>query len=238
MPAEKPVIETDKLCKNFGPVKAVQDVNLKVKKGEIFALIGPNGAGKTTLIKMLTGLLKPDQGRVLICGFDIDREPVEVKACFGYVPDNPVVYDYLTGYEFLKLTGNLRGLGFAQISKRIGELVKIFPIGEILNYRMGSYSRGNRQKTAFLASLISEPQLLIIDEPIAGLDPTSITIFGETLKKFTKGGGAVFLATHILSFGQDYADRVGVMNKGKIIKEESKTGKSLEELYIEATEIS
>lgn len=228
-------IFTSGISKTFNDKKAVSDVDLKISSGEIYALIGPNGAGKTTLIKMLVGLLNPTNGKILIYDKDIVSQPTEAKKLFGYVSDNPIVYDFLTGYEFLTLTGSLRGLSSGETKKRINELSGLFPIQEIINQKMGSYSRGNRQKVAFLAAILAKPKLLIIDEPIAGLDPTSITILGQTLKKFANDGGAVLLATHILSFGQFYANKVGVMYQGKIHKEETTSGKPLEEIYMEAT---
>jgi ABC-2 type transport system ATP-binding protein len=233
---ESAAIETEGLTRDYGKVRAVDNVNIKIKAGEIYALIGPNGAGKTTLIKMLVGLLRPTRGVAKICGFDINKESMGAKRSFGYVPDNPLVYDYLTGYEFLNMTGALRGVKEQEIKKRVSELTDIFPLKDILFQKMGTYSRGNRQKTAFLASIISKPEVLLIDEPISGLDPTSITAFGETLKKYVKDGGAVFLATHILSFGQKYADRVGAMDNGKIKKETPVNAEhNLEKIYKEAT---
>lgn len=212
-------VEARGLSRSFGSFKAVDNIDLTLHPGDIFALIGPNGAGKTTLIKMLVGLLSPTSGQALICGHDLSHDPISAKTCFGYVPDNPEVYGYLTGLEFLEMTGNLRGLHPAELKKRISQLMEIFPLKDILPRQMSSYSRGNRQKTAFLAALISKPPVLFIDEPIAGLDPTSIEIFGETLKSYAKAGGAVFLATHILSFGQEYASRVGVMSQGHLKKD-------------------
>lgn len=228
------MIETQNLSRDFDAVKAVKEVNLKINAGDIYALIGPNGAGKTTLIKMLVGLLKPTFGKIVIYGQEMSKNPIEAKGALGYLSDNPIVYDYLTGFEFLKMTGALRGMKEKEINSRTNELKDIFPLKEILWQRMGSYSRGNRQKTAFLAALIAKPEVLIIDEPIAGLDPSSITIFGDTLKKFAKEGGSVFLATHILSFGQTYATRVGLMSSGKILKETSVTDHNLEDIYKEA----
>lgn len=232
---ETKVIETAELTRDFGKVKAVNNVNITINSGDIYALIGPNGAGKTTLIKMLVGLLTPTNGQALICGVDINKKPVEAKANFGYVPDSPDVYGFLTGREFLQMTGNLRGMEKSKIEKRIKELENLFPLKEILGQWMSSYSRGNRQKTAFLAALLSEPKLLVIDEPIAGLDPTSMETFGQTLKKFAAEGGAVLLATHILSFGQKYASRVGVMSKGQIKKEMVIGEKTLETIYEQET---
>lgn len=225
-------IKIENLSKKFGSFEAVSDVTLYIPKGEIFALIGPNGAGKTTLIKMLVGLLKPDQGNFKIFGKDIGEEPETVKKTFGYISDNPIVYEYLSGLEFLYLTGTLRGIEKSVLDKKIKELKKIFPLGEVIYQPMAEYSRGNRQKLAFLAAILDDPQLLIIDEPVVGLDPSSIKILGTKLQQFVKKGETVFFVTHILSFAQDYATRVALMDKGKIIKEEKVTKNiSLESIY-------
>lgn len=225
-------IETHNLSKYFGEIKAVSDVNLKIQKGQISSMIGPNGAGKSTLIKLLVGLLAPSKGSANIFGYDIVSQPELAKGTFGYISDDPTAYGYLTGAEFLGLTGNLRGIPTSKLKVRIEELKNLFPLGEIIHERMGSYSRGNRQKLAFLAALIAKPQLLIIDEPIVGLDPASIKIFGKTLTGFAKKGGTVFFATHILSFARDFAERVYLMNEGKIVSEEKITpATSLENIY-------
>lgn len=225
-------IEMHTLSKYFGTIKAVSDVNLKIQKGEIFALIGPNGGGKSTLIKLLVGLLYPTTGSALVFGYEIVSQPEEAKSLFGYVSDEPTAYGYLSGMEFLAMTGNLRGIPPSTLKKRIEDLKTLFPLGDIIHERMGSYSRGNRQKLAFLAAILSEPKLLIIDEPIVGLDPASIEILGDTLTKFAKSGGTVFFATHILSFAKAYASRVGLMHHGQIITEqEIKESTSLDHIY-------
>lgn len=225
-------IETKNLTKKFGNLRAVNKVNLKVKKGEIYALIGPNGAGKTTVIKMLVGLLSPTKGTAEVFGMDIRKHPKEAKGKFGYISDNPSAYGFLTGMEFLELTASLRGLKEEKARKRIKKLTFLFPIKKILSQQMDQYSRGNRQKVAFLAALLSDPELLIIDEPVAGLDPESIEIFGKELRKFAKKGGAVLFVTHILSFGQKYADRVTLMDEGSIITERKvKKEASLKSVY-------
>lgn len=224
--SDKYAISTIDLTKDFPSLKAVDKVNLKIKFGEIYSLIGPNGAGKSTLVKLLVGLLSPSKGQAIINGFDILKQPIEAKQQIGYVSDNPQAYDFLTGNEFLILTGKLRQLSENMIKERIHQLTPLFPIKDVLNTQIANYSRGNRQKVAFLGALFAKPKILIIDEPIAGLDPTSIEIFGKTLKDFAKRGGAVLFVTHILSFGQIYADKLGVMDKGKIVKEEKITPKT------------
>lgn len=229
-----PAIKTTHLSKHFDHIKAVDSVNLEIHTSCIYALIGPNGSGKTTLIKLLVGLLAPTHGSALLFGYDIVKVGQKAKETFGYISDDPIPYDYLSGIEFLTLTGNLRGLRASVIRERISELLSLFPIKDIVYQNMGLYSRGNRQKLAFLAALIAKPRLLIIDEPIVGLDPTSIDIFGKTLKKFARNGGTVFFATHILSFAKMYAERVGIMQRGKIVREEDiSTDIPLEKWYEE-----
>lgn len=225
-------IKIENLSKKFGYLTAVSQVNLRIQLGEIYALIGPNGAGKTTLIKMIVGLLSADSGTASIFGHDINKQQEEAKKLFGYISDNPTAYDYLSGREFLTLTGSLRTMRKHVINERISELINLFPINNIIDQPMSEYSRGNKQKVAFLAALLAQPKLIIIDEPIVGLDPDSIKIFGNTLKNFAKNKGTVFFATHILSFAQTYASRVGIMRNGKIVVEKNiEKDTKLEALY-------
>jgi len=229
---ENLAIKVENLSKNFGQLAAVSSVNLKILRKEIYALIGPNGAGKTTLIKMMVGLLSPDSGYVSIFGHDIIKQPEEAKKLFAYISDNPTAYDYLTGKEFLFLTGSLRMMKKEIINKRVNELLNLFPLKNIINQPMSEYSRGNKQKVAFLAALLARPKIIIIDEPIVGLDPDSIKIFINTLKEFAKNGGTVFFATHILSFAQACAHRCGIMREGKIVAEKDiKKDTKLEAIY-------
>lgn len=218
---KKIAIKTESLTKKFGQLVAVSGVNLNIQSGEIYALIGPNGAGKTTLIKIVVGLLSADSGCASVFGYDIKNQPEEAKKLFSYISDNPTAYDYLSGREFLILTGSLRMMKKQRIVEHINELVNLFPISNIIDQPMSEYSRGNKQKVAFLAALLPKPKLIIIDEPIVGLDPDSIKIFAHTLKEFAKNGGTVFLATHILSFAQVCASRCGIMRDGKIVAEEN-----------------
>lgn len=228
------LLQIDEVTKKFGHVSAVKSVSLSVKKKEIYALIGPNGSGKTTLINCIVGLLKPDHGKIEVCNVDISKKPQTAKALMGFVPDNPQNYLYLTGLEFLRLTGRLRNLSQSETENRITELSSLFPIKEILKDRMESYSRGSLQKTAFIAALIAEPKVLIIDEPIVGLDPVSAQIFGKKLKEVASKGNAVFLSTHSLDFAGKYADKIGILDLGKLVYETSSIG-DLESLYLKHT---
>jgi len=212
-------IVTSGLTKRFGTFTAVDSVSLAIKEGETYALIGPNGAGKTTLIKILVGLLIPTGGSAFIFGNDVRKNPIAAKRMFGYVSDDPSAYEYLSGSEFLTLTGRLRGMTGSEVSRRIGQLTPLFPIADIISLPMSQYSRGNKQKIAVLGALLTKPKLLIIDEPIVGLDPESIEILGKTILHYTKEGNTVFFVTHILPFAQKFAQRTGVMKNGKIVKE-------------------
>lgn len=228
----KPAIQVEDLSKSFAEVKAVSHVSFSVAKKEIYALIGPNGSGKTTLIKMIVGLLLPDSGRSSLFDYNIQESQVEAKKMFGYISDNPEAYSYLTGREFLTLTGGLHKIEKKALYQRIKELIKLFPLKDVIGKPMAQYSRGNRQKVAFLAALLPKPKLLIIDEPVVGLDPSSIEIVGKTLQEFVAEGGTVFSATHTLSFAQNYATKVGMMHGGKIIDEKKiSSNVSLERLY-------
>jgi len=219
-------IFTKNLTKRFGTLTAVDRVNLSVNEGELYALIGPNGSGKTTLIKMLVGLLIPTAGSAAILGYDVASRPLSAKREIGYVPDDPSAYDYLTGLEFLMLTGRLRGMKEGEVKKRIEALLPLFPIADVVPTPIAQYSRGNKQKVAVLAALMTKPKILLIDEPIVGLDPSSIDILGATLVKYARGGNTVFFVTHILSFAQKYARRVGIMKDG-IIKKETVVSKEV-----------
>jgi ABC-2 type transport system ATP-binding protein len=213
-------VRTTGLSKDFDSFQAVKNVNLQVEKKEIYALVGPNGAGKTTLIKMLVGLLLPTTGQIEIDGIDILKSPEKAKAKIGYVSDDPIAYPFLTGEEFIILTARLRGMTKEEILKKLESIKKVFSIGEIFSQPMVNYSRGNREKIAFLSALIASPEILIIDEPIVGLDPQSIEILGEKIKSFAQSGGTVFFATHILPFAQKYATKVAIINHGEIVWEE------------------
>lgn len=233
--AESAILQITNLTKRFGRTTAVKSVDIKVGKGEVYALIGPNGSGKTTLINMIVGLLHPDSGDVLIGGTSIEQRPVVAKTLFGYVPDNPTNYPFLSGIEFIRMTARLRSMEESQANKKISELIRIFPIHDILQNRIETYSRGNMQKVAFLSALVGEPKLLIIDEPIVGLDPISIKIFGDTLKSYAKEGNSVFLSTHTLPFAEKYATKIGILNKGVLVHETSSTS-NLDRIYEKYTE--
>ncbi|MCH7951894.1 ABC transporter ATP-binding protein [Patescibacteria group bacterium] len=230
--------------KRFTNVHAVRDLTLSVKTGEIFALIGPNGAGKTTTVKMITGLIAPTSGRIWVLGKDVAADPVQAKKELGYIPDDPFVYDYLTGREFLQLTGDLFGLRRQETNTRIKKLLKLFNLESVIDGRFTDYSRGNKQKTIIIANVLHQPKVLVIDEPVLGLDVQSQKVTKKLFRDFAKDGGSILLCTHTLSVAQEIADRIGIIKEGELVEEGSlrdlrtkahKTEASLEELYLKAT---
>jgi ABC-2 type transport system ATP-binding protein len=232
---DRPLILTN-LTKDFARNKAVSDVSLKLMPGEVFALVGPNGSGKTTLIKMIVGLMNPSSGTINIFGFKQTEQSEEAAKLLGYLPDDPSAYNELTGREFLWLVARLKNLDTKTAEARIAELLELFPLGGQPDELFANYSRGTKQKFAFLACLMSWPKLVIIDEPIVGLDPDSIDIFKRVILDLAKNGTTVLFATHILEFAVKVADRVGFMVGGKLVKvSANRQGLKLKALYKEVT---
>ena len=234
------MIELRNVVKKFGSFVAVDDVSLKIGKGEFFGFLGPNGAGKTTTIKMMTGLFRPTSGACLINGFDIQKDPVEAKRSFGYVPDQPHLYDRLTGREFLYFIGGLYRTPAAEIVARIEHYTKLFEMEGFLDRSTEEYSQGMRQRVALAAALVHEPPVLIIDEPLLGLDPRSSWLVKTTLKELTRKGLTVFMSTHLLRVVEELCDRLVIVKNGRIIYEEvtnaspEQSGR-LEEIFLEIT---
>ena len=213
----KHMLTVTNLTKKFGRVSAVDGVSFSVKPGEIYALIGPNGSGKTTIIKLIVGLLRPTGGSMSVGMLDVTKEPEHTKAMIGYIPDEPAVWPAMTGEEFLHFSGALYGVEEKARLERIPQLLAAFRIGGIGKEYFENYSRGNKQKLSILAALLHEPKLLLIDEPIVGLDPESAEIAKQKFKEFAKAGGAVLLVTHTLSVAEEIADAIGLLREGKLI---------------------
>ncbi len=224
--------------------KSVDDLNLKIKDGEIFGFLGPNGAGKTTTIRMITGILEPDEGDIFIDGKSIKDNPLEAKKNFGFVPDNPDMFLKLKGIEYLTFMADVYDVSEEKRKERIETLTKKFDIYNELNDQIQSYSHGMRQKIIICGALLSEPKNWILDEPMTGLDPKSSFDLKEMMKEHAKTGKAVFFSTHVLEVAEKLCDRVGIINKGKLIfvgtfeelKKEFKKEDSLEKLFLEITE--
>lgn len=224
--------------------KSVADLNLEIQDGEIFGFLGPNGAGKTTTIKMITGILNPDKGRILIDGYDIQQNPIEAKKRFGFVPDSPDMFLKLKGIEFLNFLADIYGVGSQERKDRIEKLAKKFEIYDELRNAMQSYSHGMRQKMIIIGMLLNNPKNWILDEPMTGLDPKSSFDLKEMMKEHAQNGNTVFFSTHVLEVAERLCDRIGIINKGKLVfvgtyeemKEKFKGKTTLEELFLEITE--
>ncbi|MFM8274507.1 MAG: ABC transporter ATP-binding protein [Gemmata sp.] len=238
------MIQIDNVTKVYGPKVAVQDLNLQVPAGELFAFLGPNGAGKTTTIKMLCGLLFPTTGAVRIGGFDVRTQGDRARALVSYVPDQPFLYEKLTGREFLQFTADLYAMPKARAAAKIEEVVEAFHLGEFVDDLTERYSHGMRQRTVFAAALVHEPKLLIADEPTVGLDPKSIRELKGLLRGLAAGGMTVFLSTHTLDIAQELADRIGILDRGRLLgcgtltdlRKQANADGSLEDLFMKITE--
>jgi ABC-2 type transport system ATP-binding protein len=235
------ILELKGLTKKFGGLFAVRDLDLKMPPGEIYGLIGPNGSGKTTTIKMIAGLYRPTRGSVSVAGHDALKTPYRAKAEIGYVPDEPAGYDLLTGREFLEFVGEAFRVDRKLRDERISCLLARFKLEETANGAFGRSSRGTRQKLSIIAALIHEPKLLLIDEPMVGLDPWSAKVAEELFREFADAGGSVLLSTHVLPTAERLCGRVGLLKGGKIIEEGSvdkisakagMPGGSLEDCYL------
>jgi ABC-2 type transport system ATP-binding protein len=238
------MIEINNISKSFGKKLAVDDLSLTVRKGEFFGFLGPNGAGKTTTIKILTGLLRPDKGTASISGIDVAREPEKAKAKIGYIPDSPYLYEKLTGREFLEFCGGLYGVPKARMESQISWLLELFGMDSWADRRCEEYSHGMRQKVVFGSAFVHDPEVLIIDEPMVGLDPQSMRLIKDVLKLYASRGTTVFVSTHLLTVAEELCDRIGIVNNGKLVasgtlaelhKAAASEGENLEELFLQLT---
>ena len=211
------LIQTSHLVKRFGDKTAVEDVSFEVFGGEVFGFLGPNGAGKTTTIKMIVGLLRPTSGTVNVSGFDVQTQPLQAKAVSGYVPDTPNLYPKLSGRELLRFVGDLYEMDRGQVARRSEELFRLFELEGAADDPLDSYSHGMQQKAALACALIHDPKVLVLDEPTVGLDPRSARLIKDMLRQMADRGAAVFLSTHILEIAERMCDRIGIIDKGKLI---------------------
>ncbi|MFH1850773.1 MAG: ABC transporter ATP-binding protein [Candidatus Neomarinimicrobiota bacterium] len=211
------MIRIERLTKTFDGTPAVRDVSLAIAPGELFGFLGPNGAGKTTTLKMAAGLLRPDAGRVLIDGIDIQQQPERAKQVIGYIPDSPFLYEKLTGFEFLQFIGMLYNVAPGQLHDDLAAYRDAFRIGDWLHDRIETYSHGMRQKLVFTAAFIHNPKALIVDEPMVGLDPGSIRTVKKLLTAKCRTGLTVLMSTHTLGIAEEICDRVGIINRGNLI---------------------
>lgn len=240
------MISIRNLSMRYGELQALDGLNLEIEKGEFFAFLGPNAAGKTTTIKLLTGLMTPTGGCAEICGFDIQKDPLEAKRRIGYIPDVAEFYDKLTPLEFMGFIAELFEVESKKSKSRTPELMEQFFLIPYAKQRIENLSHGTRQRLAIASALLHDPEVIIIDEPMVGLDPKNTRVVKEELKARSEAGVTVFLSTHLLNVAQELADRVGIINHGKLIALGSvdevmnnanrADQQTLEEVFLEMTE--
>jgi ABC-2 type transport system ATP-binding protein len=238
------MIEFDAVTRTYGQKVAVAGLDLVVPRGELFAFLGPNGAGKTTSIKMLVGLLRPTSGRVRVCGFDVVTQTREANRRLGFVPDEPYLYDKLSGREFLEFITSMYGLSPQVGRERIEREIANFRLADFVDDLAESYSHGMKQRLVFAAALLHDPEVLVLDEPMVGLDPRSARMVKDLLQERSQEGMTIFMSTHTLGLAEEIADRIGIVVHGRmrcvgtlaeLKRELAFEGTSLEQLFLEVT---
>ncbi len=238
------MIEFDHVTRRYGDKVAVSELTLEIPRGELFAFLGPNGAGKTTTIKLIVGLLRPSSGSIRLCGHDVTGGGRAANRLLGYVPDVPYLYDKLTGREFLQFIAEMYGLDRRATTEKIAEQVDTFGLHDFVDDLTESYSHGMKQRLAFAAALLHDPKVLVIDEPMVGLDPRSVRLIKDLLRAKSAAGQTTFMSTHLLAIAEEIADRVGIVDQGQLkflgtidqLREAlSSNEQSLEQLYLSFT---
>jgi ABC-2 type transport system ATP-binding protein len=238
------VIRLKQLTKRYGRFTAVDGIDLEIPSGQLFGFLGPNGAGKTTTFRMIAGILRPTSGTVEVGGIDINREPREAKARLGFIPDRPFVYDKLTGAEFLRFAAALYGQQGPTVERRIDELLELFELSRWKNELTESYSHGMRQKLIISGALVHRPEVIVVDEPMIGLDPKSARLLKDLFRQFVDRGGTVLMSTHTLEVAETMCDRIAIVHGGKIVasgnmadlrEQTASADLGLEELFLKLT---
>ncbi|MBR4236274.1 MAG: ABC transporter ATP-binding protein [Clostridia bacterium] len=228
------------LTKSYGAVKAVDDLSLEIAPGEIYGFIGHNGAGKTTTLKAVTGILTFDSGEIEVAGHSIKSEPFECKKRIAYIPDNPDMYEFMTGHKYLSFIADVFGIDTDTRKKRIGEYAGKLELTGALSNPIASYSHGMKQKLAIISAFLHEPSLIVMDEPFVGLDPIASHTLKQMMREKCEQGGAIFFSTHVLEVAEKLCDRIAIIRKGKLIKsgtmDEVRGDDTLEEVFLELEE--
>lgn len=210
------MLELERLTKDYDGFRALEELSITVPPGEFFCFLGPNGAGKTTTIKIVTGLLRPTSGRALIGGHDIQAQPIEAKRLIGYIPDQPYLYEKLSGRDFFHFVGDLYEIPRADQDASLAKYFELFSLAHVADVLIENYSFGMRQKLCFSVAFMHRPRLLVVDEPMVGLDPRSARIVKNLLREFCREGGTVFLSTHLLAIAEELCDRLGIITRGSL----------------------
>lgn len=211
------MIHLENLTKKYGEFTAVDNLSITIPKGEIFGFIGPNGAGKTTTIKMMGGIMDPTSGSIEICGISMKDEPEKAKKNIGFIPDRPYLYEKLTGKEFLRFIGDLYGVNSNSFPAKAREKLKMFSLLSWADELIESYSHGMKQRLIMAAALLHDPEVIIVDEPMVGLDPVAVRMVKDLFKHLSRQGLTIFMSTHTLKIAEDLCDRIGIINKGILI---------------------
>lgn len=211
------MIELDHVSKTYDRTLAVNDLTLSVKQGEFFAFLGPNGAGKTTTIKLIAGLLRPNTGAIRVAGIDVEKDYLAAKATMAYVPDQPYLYDKLTGREFLRFMGGMFGMNGGDLPVEIDRVTDQFNLRGFVDDLTETYSHGMKQRLTLAATLLHRPRVIVVDEPLVGLDPQSARLVKNILRDEARRGTTIFMSTHVLSIAEETADRIGIIRKGKLV---------------------
>jgi ABC-2 type transport system ATP-binding protein len=238
------MIQLKEITKKYSDFAAVERLNLSVEKGEVFGFLGPNGAGKTTTIKMMGGVLQPTSGTVTIAGINMQNQPEEAKSKVGFIPDRPYIYEKLTGMEFLRFTADLYGVAENGFHKKAIKNLEMFSLADWSDELIQSYSHGMKQRLIMSAALLHDPEVIIVDEPMVGLDPAAIIMVKKLFRRLAQKGVTVFMSTHTLKVAEDTCDRIGIIHKGRLIasgttkdlqREANVTDADLEQVFLNLT---
>jgi ABC-2 type transport system ATP-binding protein len=238
------MIRLSALTKRYGTHDAVKNLSLHVRPGELFGFLGPNGAGKTTTIKMIAGLLRPTSGRIEIAGHDLERHPVEAKGALGFIPDRPFLYEKLSAAEFMRFVAGIYGFDVGALNGRIDELLSLVELDRVRSQLIESFSHGMKQRLVMAAAFLHRPKVMVVDEPMVGLDPKGARLIKRVFREYCDAGQSVFVSTHTLEVAQELCDRIGIIDKGELIalgtmeeleRKAETEGRNLEEIFLKLT---